>query len=65
MPGGTSPAPDETLMQATRARGGWHLGHDLARSPRSYGVKETRAIVGALLGMVHDPDDADDAGVAS
>lgn len=32
------------------------LGHDLARNPRSYRVGETRAIVGALLGMVHDPD---------
>lgn len=34
------------------------LGHDLARSPRAYNVRETRAIVGALLGMVHDPDSA-------
>jgi len=32
------------------------LGHDLARSPRSYRNTEARAIVGALLGMVHDPD---------
>lgn len=53
-------------IDAGNPRAGWlALGHDLARSPRSYGVKETRAIVGALLGMVHDPDDADDAGVAS
>jgi hypothetical protein len=32
------------------------LGHDLARNPGSYRVKETRAIVGALLGMIQDPD---------
>lgn len=45
------------------------LGHDLARNPGGYRVRETRAIVGALLGMVHDPDaDAaypDDEDVAS
>lgn len=32
------------------------LGHDLARSPRDYKVGESRAIVGALLGMIGDPD---------
>lgn len=45
-------------VSAGNARAAWlALGHDLARSPRSYRVGEARAIVGALLGMVYDPDD--------
>lgn len=30
------------------------LGYDLARSPRAYNVRESRAIIGALLGMLED-----------
>ena len=55
-------------VAAGNARAAWiALGHDLARSPRSYRVGESRAIVGALLGMVHDPDlyDEDDETVSS
>lgn len=36
------------------------LGHDLARSPRSYNVGESRAIVGALLAMIYDPTEWED-----
>lgn len=44
-------------IESGSPRAAWiALGHDLARSPRSYNVRESRAIVGALLGMVHDPD---------
>ena len=55
-------------VAAGNARAAWiALGHDLARSPRAYNVRESRAIVGALLGMIHDPDlyDEDDETVAS
>lgn len=45
-------------ITAGHAKEAWlALGHDLARSPGSYRVKETRAIVGALLGMIHEPDE--------
>lgn len=44
-------------IAAGNATDGWlALGHDLARSPRSYRVGEIRSIVGALLGMIHEPD---------
>lgn len=52
-------------VEAGNAPAAWlALGHDLARSPRSYSVGETRAIVGALIGMIaepeqQEPDDAD------
>lgn len=45
----------ERDIQAGNPREAWlALGHDLARSPGSYRVKETRSIVGALLGMIHN-----------
>lgn len=43
---------------AGNARQAWlALGHDLARNPGGYRVRDTRAIVGALLGMIADPDE--------
>lgn len=47
----------ERDIKSGNTRHAWlALGHDLARSPGSYRVKETRAIVGAILGMVYDQD---------
>lgn len=42
-------------IQAGSPREAWlALGHDLARYPRAYKVTESRAIIGALLGMIHE-----------
>lgn len=44
-------------VKAGDPREAWlSLGHDLARSPGSYGVKDTRGIVGALLGIIREQD---------
>lgn len=52
------------LATAPAAQGWLTLAHQLARSPGSFRVGETRAIVGALIGLVASPpesyDDQDD-----